>query len=385
MKATHVLGLMLGLGTLVVASAFGCGSADTSGFEDPNGSSGGLDGSSPIFGKRRRRRRPVPGSAVPAEDVHRRTRHHRDGHGLRAERQAPLYNAIVYVPNTKPDALTKGATCDKCGAVTGNPVVSAISDSSGNFTLKNVPVGADIPLVIQIGKWRRQVTIPNVPECVDTKLADPELTRLPKKQSEGDMPQIALTTGGCDKLGCMLPKVGIDPSEFGIESDGPSKAVHTYLGLGRRRRRRRGSAAGSGGVVGPVEQRREPHEVRPRNPLVRVLERLENKGGSDAGAAFTVMADYMKAGGRIFTTDFMYTWYRYAATAAEDGRELAWRCAVRRLTDVVRRHVPQGRGARRLAANGRRDDDEGPARARRRLGRLHLARREQDAGVGRVR
>lgn len=94
----------------------------------------------------------------------------------------PLYNAIVYVPNSKSDPLTKSTTCDRCGAVTGNPVVSAITDSSGTSTLKNVPVGKDIPLVIRIGKWRRQVTIPTVAECTETPLNDPELTRLPKKQ-----------------------------------------------------------------------------------------------------------------------------------------------------------------------------------------------------------
>ena len=41
-------------------------------------------------------------------------------------------------------------------------------------------------------------------------------------------------------------------------------------------------------------------------------EHLDNKGRAH-GAPFTAMSDYMKAGGRIFTTDFMYTWYRYAA------------------------------------------------------------------------
>ena len=314
MKATHILGLMLGSGTLVVASAFGCGSADTSGFEDPNGSSGGLDGSAPIFGKHDGGEGggPCQGLQCQQKTCSGGADTTVTGTVFAPNGKLPLYNAIVYVPNTKPEALTKGATCDKCGAVTGNPVVSAISDSSGNFTLKNVPVGANIPLVIQIGKWRRQVTIPNVAECVQTKLDDPELTRLPKKQSEGDMPQIALTTGGCDKLGCMLPKVGIDPSEFGIESDGPSKAVHTYLGLGA------GGAATAGAPPGASVSSDLWSSVASLMKYDLAIlscecsERLENKGGSDTGPPFTVMADYMKAGGRIFTTDFMYTWYRYS-------------------------------------------------------------------------
>ena len=316
MKATHVLGLMLGLGTLGVASAFGCGSADPSGFDDPNGSSGGVDGSAPIFGKHDGGEGAAPCQGLQCQQ--KTCTAGRDttvtGTVFAPNGKLPLYNAIVYVPNTKPEALAKGATCDKCGAVTGNPVVSAISDATGKFTLKNVPVGANIPLVIQIGKWRRQVTIPNVPECEQTTLANPELTRLPKKQSEGDMPQIALTSGGCDKLGCMLPKVGIDPSEFGIESDGPSKAVHTYLGLGA------GGTATAGAPPGAsISSDLWSSTAKLMKYDLAILscecnEHLDNKGGS-AGAPFTVMADYLKAGGRIFTTDFMYTWYRYSGDA----------------------------------------------------------------------
>jgi len=292
-------------------NAAGCGSEKQSGFEDPDATDNGEAG--PIFGGG------DTGTACQGLQCQQKTC---SGGGdttvtgtvFAPNGKLPLYNAIVYVPNTTPDALTKGATCDKCGAVTGNPVVTAITDSSGLFTLKNVPVGKDIPLVIQIGKWRRQVTIPTVAECTETKLTDPELTRLPKKQSEGDMPQIALTTGGCDKLGCMLPKVGIDPSEFGIESDGPSKAVHTYVGLG-------GGGAPSAGPPGaPTAASLWGDLAKLKKYDLAILsceceEHLDNKGGSAAGAPFSVMSDYLEAGGRIFTTDFMYTWYRYAGDA----------------------------------------------------------------------
>jgi hypothetical protein len=99
----------------------------------------------------------------------------------------PLYNAIVYVPNAELSPIASGATCEKCGAVTGAPVVTALTDHTGKFVLRNVPVGTNIPLVVQIGKWRRRVVLPEVKECTETALTDPELTRLPKKQSEGDI------------------------------------------------------------------------------------------------------------------------------------------------------------------------------------------------------
>src|SRR5262245_2452895 len=43
----------------------------------------------------------------------------------------PLYNAIVYVPNAPLEDVKKGVSCDVCGAVSGAPVVSALSDSKG--------------------------------------------------------------------------------------------------------------------------------------------------------------------------------------------------------------------------------------------------------------
>jgi hypothetical protein len=225
----------------------------------------------------------------------------------------PLYNAIVYVPNTDPDPLPVGATCDTCGAVTGKPVVTALTGSDGTFTLHDMPVGTDVPLVIQIGKWRRQVTIPEVKKCTNNEIKDHELTRLPKNQSEGNMPHIALTTGGCDNLGCMLPKIGIDSSEFGDVTDGPSKAVHVYLGSG-----------GSGPSGSPQAMQLWGDKTKMMNYDMLILscecqEALNSKGNSATAPPFAEMTDYLAAGGRIFTTDFMYTWYRYSPDSALKG------------------------------------------------------------------
>ena len=142
----------------------------------------------------------------------------------------PLYNVTVYVPNGQVLPLPTGLSCDRCDNVlSGNPLVQATTDTEGKFTLTNVPATSDVPLVIQVGRWRRQITIPNVAACESMPL-DAQQTRLPKNKSEGDIPRMALSTGGADALECLLRKIGLDDAEITTPSgDG---RLHLYAGSG---------------------------------------------------------------------------------------------------------------------------------------------------------
>src|SRR4029079_19694340 len=110
----------------------------------------------------------------------------------------PLYNATVSVPTRAPDPITEAVALDGCsGTVSGNRIASAQTGPDGSFTLTDVPTGMAVPMVIQMGKWRREVVVQTA-DCATTPLTDPVQTRLPKHASEGHLPQMAIATGSAD-------------------------------------------------------------------------------------------------------------------------------------------------------------------------------------------
>lgn len=142
----------------------------------------------------------------------------------------PLHNVTVYVPLSDPGPLPTGISCDRCAdELPGGSLTQTATDEAGRFTLANVPAGVDLPLVIQVGKWRRQVMVAPAAACQDT--AVPEvLTRLPRDRSEGDIPRIAVTTGNADALECLVRKLGIADTE--ISTDAGDGRVQLFAGNG---------------------------------------------------------------------------------------------------------------------------------------------------------
>lgn len=132
----------------------------------------------------------------------------------------PIYGATVYVPNAPVQAFTTGVSCEQCGAATaGKALVTTTTGPDGTFLLPNVPVSStavgktnDIPVVIQLGRWRKQFTIQTT-ACTNTPVDDVK-ARLPKNKTEGDIPLTAISTGNVDGLECVFRKIGIDDTEF---------------------------------------------------------------------------------------------------------------------------------------------------------------------------
>ena len=129
--------------------------------------------------------------------------------GLRARRlarRAPGRRAVLALQQTRFPAIRSCTTT---------------TDETGNFTLAGVPSGSNIPVVITIGKWRRQIVVPTISDCTSTAVGAADTT-LPKSMSDMtpntksvDMPKIAISTGSADALECLIRKLGIADTEIG--------------------------------------------------------------------------------------------------------------------------------------------------------------------------
>ena len=224
--------------------------------------------------------------------------------------KVPLYNVVVYVPNSPVPAFTEGATCDRCAASILDPVTAAVTDETGSFKLDKAPAGANIPLVIQVGKWRRQITVPNVAACADTALTDPQLTRLPRNKAEGDIPRIAIAAGGADQMECLPRRLGIDDAEFTTNAgDG---RIHLFRGAqsGDNRAPVKFDTTLNAGATLPY--------VTDLWASVDSLRKYDIVLLSCEGATFEeekppavrqAMYDYASLGGRIFASHWHHIWF----------------------------------------------------------------------------
>lgn len=218
----------------------------------------------------------------------------------------PLYDVYVYVPNAPLAPISPGnVVCAQCQTpASGSPLTGALTDADGHFTVPSAPAGTNIPLVMQVGKWRRQITIPQVSGCVDNPVTDKTQTRLPSKSSEGDMPRIAITTGGCDVAECFLRRIGIDDSEF-VSPTSSTGHVHVYTGQD-------GSAVSGGDTWQQTYTWwRDPSHLLDYDVVFNACDcaPYDRDAEKGAGDAYQAMHTYVNSGGRLFATHFFYNWF----------------------------------------------------------------------------
>ena len=228
-----------------------------------------------------------------------------------------LYNVAVYVPATPLQPLPRGvpAGADACSCAAlykSGAIASTSTGADGSFHLTGAPAGSAVPLVLQIGKWRRVVTI-NVTSCQDNAQADKSLA-LPGTVAPGDtddnMPDIAVSTGFADSLECLMLRMGVPASEYVA---GPATAGHVHVY--------------SGGQPGTTPPGTAPIGYPETNPMPGAPESDTNlwdskdhlmpfditllscEGGETYNANPSALEEYLNAGGRVFASHYHYSWF----------------------------------------------------------------------------
>jgi hypothetical protein len=150
--------------------------------------------------------------------------------------------------------------------------------------------------------------------------------RLPRNHTEGDIPNIAISTGMADTLECLLRRVGVDASEF-VPGPGGEGRIHIF----------QGSALGDpavamalAGLLGLPAFSAAPNTNPPAPsspaalwnatdslmPYDIVL--LSCEGQETAAMNQQALYEYANAGGRVFASHFHYSWFNSGPFANEN-------------------------------------------------------------------
>lgn len=234
----------------------------------------------------------------------------------------PLWNVQVYVPYQQPGPMPAGPICNCSEVFTGRAIAAAQTDATGTFTIGDdlTPApgptnGSTIPIVVQVGKWRYQTRV--TVECgVENKVPDGRL-RLPdgrtgstdpNVQFPGDLPDIAISTGGCDSLECLLRRVGVQASEYVSGAGSPGDGhIHIYAG----------SPSGSApNTSPPAPQSSTSLWANAQQLMAYDVVLLSCEGNETTGAVPSSLASYIKMGGRAFASHYHYNWFVNPNTGA---------------------------------------------------------------------
>jgi hypothetical protein len=244
----------------------------------------------------------------------------------------PVPGVLVYIP-TAPltpfdaDPTHPQVQCSQCGAdVSGAPLVSTTTNFDGTFTLTNVPVsksaaaGDQIPIVIQLGRWRRLFAFTISNSCAANPIPD---LHMPSTSAEGDIPLTAISTGSYDSIECVLLKMGVSQSEFTSYSTWSAEAapagggpkagrVHIYTSTTANQAF---SDIGPGAVLAPRQDETvlmgtgtTPGANGTYQDYDQILLPCWGDAFTKNAAELGNLISYGNNGGRFFATHYSYSW-----------------------------------------------------------------------------
>ncbi len=213
----------------------------------------------------------------------------------------PLPDVLVYVPGAAgavkiPDGVT---TADLRPV---SPLTQTTTAYDGSYTLSDAPAGAAVPIVIQSGKWQRQLVINTVAACQDNVPPDPagdKFARFPRNRSEGYIPRIGVVTGSREATECILRKVGMDQTEFTNFADGGR--INLYVGGTSGGSRINTSTPGEATLMGDTSQ---------LNALDLLLFPCQGTDQATTEAGKANFASFVNNGGRAFVNHHSHAWLK---------------------------------------------------------------------------
>lgn len=197
----------------------------------------------------------------------------------------PISGALVYLAKSDPPTIPTGVYCDTCVQLSASTPYT-LSNADGTFDLKAAP--GEYRLIVQKGAFRRVRPITLVDGA---QQASAEATRFPGKSGNGDnIPHMVITRAdGWDKIPDTLKKLGI--TEFDVRKDKfafppDPHDPDTMLGL-----------------LHTYEQLAKYHLVFiPCQGMTTCDQNLDAATSEVRGN----IQKYVAAGGRIYSTDYMY-------------------------------------------------------------------------------
>jgi len=235
-----------------------------------------------------------------------------EGKVVAPEGTIPIAGALVYTTTTAPPPIPDKVYCDKCVKLTdGTPFTTTAPD--GTFSLPTF-LGEQY-LVVQKGAFRRVRTI--TPK-EGKQTVDKALTTLPPKTDKAkgdDVPKIAVALGAWDPVEIVLARLGLEakitkggfiPTVRVLSKDATGFAIYGTHDLGE-----------TSPYPSPTKLLTDPAEISkyhivfvPCTGSSDMSSEPKCSGVWGGGATKTTMDGFVKAGGRVYVSDWSYEYVR---------------------------------------------------------------------------
>ena len=186
-------------------------------------------------------------------------------------------------------------------------MAAAVTDTSGKFTITDAPAGANVPLVIQIGKWRKQVTISTVTACADNPQPDKSLSlpaNGPKGTSRASRCRPAVPIRSSASSCAWGSTRASTPAERG------ERDIHVFEGSGVA-----GLTAPS---MSPAASSPASLWDSPSDSMKYDIVLLSCEGAETASMNQAAIEQYTSAGGRVFASHYHYAWFNTGPFGADN-------------------------------------------------------------------